>query len=35
MIKKAEEVYQDAITQGFGEMDYTGILAYIKKINDS
>jgi 3-hydroxyisobutyrate dehydrogenase len=35
MIKKAEEVYQDAITHGFGEMDYTGILAYIKKINDS
>lgn len=34
MIKKAEQVYQDAIKQGFGEMDYTGILAYIKKIND-
>lgn len=35
MIKKAEEVYQGAITHGFGEIDYTGILAYIKKINDS
>jgi 3-hydroxyisobutyrate dehydrogenase len=33
MIKKAEEVYQDALAQGFGDMDYTGILAYIKKIN--
>ena len=35
MIKKAEEVYGDAVKQGFGEIDYTGILAYIKKINDS
>lgn len=34
MIKKAEQVYQDAIKQGFGEIDYTGILAHIKKIND-
>ncbi|PIW36120.1 MAG: 3-hydroxyisobutyrate dehydrogenase, partial [Nitrosopumilales archaeon CG15_BIG_FIL_POST_REV_8_21_14_020_33_23] len=33
MIKKAEEIYQDALAQGFGDMDYTGILAYIKKIN--
>ena len=33
MIKKAEEIYQDALTQGFGDIDYTGILAYIKKIN--
>ena len=35
MIKKAEEVFTDAVKQGFGEIDYTGILAYIKKINDS
>jgi len=35
MIKKAEEVYAEALKQGFGEMDYTGILAYIKKINRS
>ncbi|HSB83085.1 MAG TPA: NAD(P)-dependent oxidoreductase [Nitrosarchaeum sp.] len=35
MIKKAEEVYTDAVKQGFGDMDYTGILAYIKKINNS
>jgi len=33
MIKKAEEVYQNAIEQGFGKIDYTGILAYIEKIN--
>lgn len=31
MIKKAEEIYQDAIDQGFGKIDYTGILAYFKK----
>lgn len=34
MIKKAEQVYDSALTQGFGDIDYTGILAYIKKIND-
>jgi len=34
MIKKAEEIYQNAIEHGFGKMDYTGILAYIKKINE-
>jgi len=34
MIKKAEQVYQNALTQGFGDIDYTGILAHIKKIND-
>ncbi len=31
MIKKAEEVYENAIKEGFGEMDYTGIIEYIKK----
>ena len=35
MIKKAEEVYENAIKDGFGEMDYTGIIEYIKKINES
>lgn len=35
MINKAEEVYNDAIKKGFGDIDYTGILAYIKKINNS
>ena len=34
MIKKAEEVYENAIKEGFGEMDYTGIIEYIKKINE-
>jgi len=34
MIKKAEEVYENAIKDGFGETDYTGIIEYIKKIND-
>ena len=33
LIKKAEEVYEKAVTEGFGKLDYTGILAYIKKIN--
>ncbi len=34
MIKKAEEIYQNATKQGFGKIDYTGILAYLKKINE-
>ena len=34
MIKKAEEIYEDAVKEGFGEIDYTGIIKYIKKIND-
>ncbi|MDC4230757.1 MAG: NAD(P)-dependent oxidoreductase [Nitrosopumilus sp.] len=35
MIKKAEEIYEDAVRNGFGEIDYTGIIEYIKKINGS
>ncbi len=35
MIKKAEEVYENALNDGFGKMDYTGIIEYIKKINES
>ena len=35
MIEKAEEVYEDAIKEGFGEIDYTGIIEHIKKINES
>ncbi len=35
MIKKAEEVYENAVKDGFGETDYTGIIEYIKKINES
>jgi len=34
MIKKAEEVYENAVKDGFGESDYTGIIEYIKKINE-
>ena len=33
-IKKAEEIYEKAIEHGFGKIDYTGILAYIKRINE-
>jgi 3-hydroxyisobutyrate dehydrogenase len=35
MIVKAEEVYKNAIKEGFGDYDYTGIIQYIKKINSS
>jgi 3-hydroxyisobutyrate dehydrogenase len=35
MIKKAEEVYENAIKEGLGELDYTGIIEYIKRINES
>ena len=35
MTKKAEEVYENAIKEGFGEIDYTGIIEYLKKINDN
>jgi 3-hydroxyisobutyrate dehydrogenase len=34
MIKKAEEIYTDALSHGFGSIDYTGILAYIQKVNE-
>ena len=33
MIKNAEKVYQEAEDGGFGQVDYTGIIAHIKKIN--
>lgn len=35
MIEKAEEVYGEALNEGLGNIDYTGIIEYIKKINDS
>ena len=31
MTSKANEIYKKAIEEGFGELDYTGILAYLKK----
>ena len=34
MAERANEIYKDAIDAGFGEIDYTGILAYIKKLSE-
>ena len=34
MAQKAKEIYENATRNGFGNLDYTGILAYIKKINE-
>ena len=34
MISKAEEIYKNAIKEGFGDIDYTGIIEYLKKINE-
>jgi 3-hydroxyisobutyrate dehydrogenase len=34
MAQKAKEVYENAVKEGFGDFDYTGILAHIKKINE-
>ena len=33
-LSKAEEVYENAIKEGFGDIDYTGIIEYLKKINE-
>ena len=33
MTERADEVYQNAIEAGFSDIDYTGVLAYLKKIN--
>ena len=33
MAERADEVYQNAIEAGFSDIDYTGVLAYLKKIN--
>ena len=35
MIEKAEEVYGNAVKDGLGGIDYTGIIEYIKRINES
>ena len=35
MANLASEVYQNAVEAGFGDIDYTGILAYLKKISDN
>ena len=34
MTNKAEQIYQNAINEGLGNLDYTGIIEYIKKINN-
>jgi 3-hydroxyisobutyrate dehydrogenase len=34
MINKAEEIFENAVKEGFGKLDYTGILAYLKKLNE-
>ncbi len=31
--ERANEIYRDAENAGFGEIDYTGILEYIKKLS--
>lgn len=33
MSLRAQEIYQKAVDDGFGSLDYTGILAYLKKIS--
>jgi 3-hydroxyisobutyrate dehydrogenase len=33
MATLANEIYQNAVTDGLGELDYTGILAFIEKIS--
>jgi len=32
--ERANEIYKQAMDAGFGEIDYTGILAYIKKLSE-
>ena len=34
MAERANEIYGEAVEAGFGEIDYTGILAYIKKLSE-
>jgi 3-hydroxyisobutyrate dehydrogenase len=34
MAERANEIYTDAVKAGFGEIDYTGILAHIKKLSE-
>ena len=33
MIQKAEEIYEQAIQEGLGHIDYTGIIEYITRLN--
>ncbi len=34
MMSKAEEIYKNAVNSGLGSLDYTGIIQYVKKINN-
>ena len=34
MAERANEIYTDAVNAGLGEIDYTGILAHIKKLSE-
>ena len=34
MANQANQIYQNAVDAGFGEIDYTGILAYLKKVSE-
>ena len=34
MAERANEIYAKAVKAGLGEIDYTGILAYIKKLSE-
>ena len=34
MAERANKIYADAVEAGFGEIDYTGILAYIEKLSE-
>jgi len=34
MTKLAQETYKKAVREGFGDLDYTGILAFLKKLNN-
>ena len=33
--ERANEIYSHALNAGFGEIDYTGVLAYIKKLSET
>ena len=33
--ERANEIYRQALDAGFGEIDYTGVLAYIKKLSET
>jgi len=33
--ERANEIYKQALDAGFGEIDYTGILAYLKKLSET